>query len=232
MNQVQNRNYVADNGSYSLVPRKKSCDMLERWRKLVISSSILQECDPETVLISGDTSGRKSFLVEDGVIALTHELSTGKQVLLALRSPGQIFGHSRHILKTSFELSAIALTPCVVRVFDSGWLIEQIRRGGEAGVLLLQQHASDLYESAPALIEHHCDASARLERMLAQLAAVFGADADEEMRVDLPLSDCHFASLLGISAQQFSTVQRRLAEEGRIRHLRKTDTWILTPCKA
>lgn len=234
MSQVENTNYgLVENESYVLSEHNPSGDRLERWRRLVASSSIVQQCDPETVLISGDSSGRKSFLVEEGVVALTHQLSTGKQVLLALRSPGQIFGHSRQVLKTSFELSAIALTRCVVRVLDSGWLIEQIKRGGEAGVLLLQQHASDLHDSAAAQIELlYSDASARLERVLAQLGTAFGADAAGEVRVNLPFSDGYFASLLGISAQQFSTVKRRLTEEGRIRHLRKTDTWILAPGKA
>jgi len=206
---------------------------LDQWRELVASSGSLQQCDPETVLICGDTHGRKSFLVEEGVVALTHQLSSGKQVLLTLRSPGQIFGHSRHVLGHSFELSAIALTRCVLRVFDSGWLVHQIRQGGEAGVLLLQQHAFDLYASGAEFIAlSHLDASARLERLLVQLAAAFGADRAREMRVNLPFSDGYFASLLGISAQQFSAVKRRLTEEGRVRHLRETGTWILAPGKA
>src|SRR5579863_4639517 len=221
MNQVESTDFgLVESGGYAVPGHSTSCGRLTRWKRLVASAGVVQQCDPETVLMSGDSSGRTSFLVEEGVVALTHQLSTGRQVLLVLRLPGQVFGHSRQVLKTSFEVSAIALTRCVIRVLDSGWLIEQIKRGGEAGLLLLEQHASDLHESAAAQIEFvHSDAGVRLERVLAQLGTAFGADAAGEVRVNRPVSDGYFASLLGISAQQFSAVKRRLTEEGRIRHL-------------
>jgi CRP-like cAMP-binding protein len=185
------------------------------------------------MLLSGCSSTRKSFLVEEGVVALTHHLSTGKQVFLTLRSAGQIFGHSRHVLNHSFELSASALTRCVIRVFDSQWLVEEIKHGGEAGVLLHEQHAFDLYKSGADLIDLiHLDASVRLERFLAQFAAAFGNCPGEEIHVNLPLTDGYLASLLGISAQQFSTIKRRLATEGKVRHERATHSWILSPGKA
>lgn len=167
--------------------------------------------------------------MEEGVIALSHHLSTGKQVFLALRSRGQVFGHSRHVLNHSFELSASALTDCVVRTLDSQWLIDQIKGGGDAGVLLMEQHAFDLYESATALIDLvHLDASARLRKFLIQFAAAAGVPSGEEMHVKVPLTDGYLASLLGISPQQFSAVKRKLALEGKVRHIREKQTWIIS----
>lgn len=167
--------------------------------------------------------------MEEGVVALSHHLSTGKQVFLTLRSRGQIFGHSRHVLNHSFELTASALTECVVRTLDSQWLIDQIKGGGDAGVLLMEQHAFDLHESATALIDLvHLDASVRLRKFLVQFAAAAGVCPGEEMDVNVPLTDGYLASLLGISAQQFSAVKRKLAAEGEIRHIRATQTWIIS----
>lgn len=205
----------------------------QRWRQIVGRASVIQRCEPETMLLSGGSSSRKSFLIEHGVVALTHYLSTGKQVFLTLRSPGQIFGHSRHLLNHSFELSASALTSCVIWMIDSQWLIEQIKRGGEAGLLLLEQHASDLYGSSAALIElTRLDAGLRLERFLTQFANAAGVDFQDRTRVSLPLADNYLASVLGISAQQFSTVKRRLAAEGKVQHIRETNTWILSSGRA
>lgn len=167
--------------------------------------------------------------MEEGVVALSHHLSTGKQVFLTLRSRGQIFGHSRHVLNHSFELTASALTDCVVRTLDSQWLIDQIKGGGDAGVLLMEQHAFDLHESATALIDLvHLDASVRLRKFLVQFAAAAGVCPGEEMDVNVPLTDGYLASLLGISPQQFSAVKRKLAAEGEIRHIRATQTWIIS----
>lgn len=202
---------------------------LERWKELVGPGMGLQRCQPEAMLVSGNSPIRRSFLVEQGVVALTHHLSTGKQVLLALRSAGHIFGHSRHVLNDSFEVSACALTPCVVRVLDPRWLVEQVRRGGDVGVLLIEQHAFDLYESGAALIDFvHLDARIRLERFLFRFAAASGVAPAEEMRVHVPLTDGYLASLLGISAQQFSTIKRKLSSDGRVRHIREAQTWIVS----
>jgi CRP-like cAMP-binding protein len=185
------------------------------------------------MLLSASSSSRKSFLIEHGVVALTHYLSTGKQVFLTLRSPGQIFGHSRHLLNHSFELSASALTSCVIWMIDTQWLVEQIKRGGEAGLLLMEQHAFDLYESSAALIElTRLDAGVRLECFLAQFASAAGVDTRDTTSVSLPLADGYLASVLGISAQQFSAVKRRLAAEGKVQHVRETHTWILSSSRA
>lgn len=202
---------------------------LDRWKQLVGQTAAVRRCGPETLLLSENSPARRSYLVEEGVIALSHHLSTGKQVFLALRSRGQVFGHSRHVLNHSFELSASALTDCVVRTLDSQWLIDQIKGGGDAGVLLMEQHAFDLYESAPALIDLvHLDASARLRKFLIQFAAAAGVPSGEEMHVKVPLTDGYLASLLGISPQQFSAVKRKLASEGKVRHIREKQTWIIS----
>ena len=205
----------------------------QRWRQIIGRASVIQRCEPGTMLLSACSPSRKSFLIERGVVALTHYLSTGKQVFLTLRSAGQIFGHSRHLLNHSFELSASALTSCVIWTIDSQWLIEQIKRGGEAGLLLMEQHAFDLFASSASLVEFtRLDAGVRLERFLTQFASAAGADFCDRIHVSLPLADGYLASVLGISAQQFSAVKRRLAAEGKVRHVRKTNTWILSSGKA
>jgi CRP/FNR family transcriptional regulator len=202
---------------------------LDRWKQLVGQTAAVRRCGPETLLLSENSPARRSYLVEEGVLALSHHLSTGKQVFLTLRSRGQVFGHSRHVLNHSFELSASALTDCVVRTLDSQWLIDQIKGGGDAGVLLMEQHAFDLYESAPALIDLvHLDASARLRKFLIQFAAAAGLPSGDEMHVKVPLTDGYLASLLGISPQQFSAVKRKLASEGKVRHMREKQTWIIS----
>jgi CRP-like cAMP-binding protein len=220
-------------GAGLLWKRQAHVRTLARWKHLVGRTSVVQRCEPETVLLSGCNSTGKSFVVEEGVIALAHHLSNGKQVFLTLRAAGQIFGHSYHVLNHSFELSASALTRCVIRVIDSEWLVEQIKQGGEVGVLLMEQHAFDLYRSGTDLINLiHLDASARLERFLAQFAIASGVSPGEEVCVNVPLTDGYLARLLGISAQQFSTIKRRLSIQGKVRHVRETRNWVLSPGKA
>lgn len=230
MNPIDIHNAGWNNANaFHFLNRRDHASALDRWKHLVGPASTVQRCEPEATLLSGNSPVRKSFLVEEGVVALTHYLSTGKQVFLALRSRGEIFGHSRHVLNHSFELSASALTRCLVRLVDPQWLMEQVKRGGDAGVLLMEQHAFDLYESGAALIDLvHLDASIRLERFLVRFAAASGVLPGEEMHLHVPLTDGYLASLLGISTQQFSTIKRKLATEGKARQVRETQTWIIS----
>jgi CRP-like cAMP-binding protein len=229
--QIMNLAHISD-GQYSAESSvwngAHALSALDRWRRLIGETASVRRYEPETILLSENSSARRSYLVEEGVVALTHHLSSGKQVFLTLRSRGQIFGHSRHVLNHSFEFSACALTHCAVRSLDSQWLVERIRGGGDAGVLLMEQHAFDLYESGAALIDLvHLGVSERLTKFLFQFAVAAGTRAKDEMHVHVPLTDGYLASLLGVSPQQFCAIKRRLAEKGEVRHVRETQTWIL-----
>jgi len=201
-----------------------------KWRHLLLSSGNTQHFEPGTIVFGSDCSGGKSLLVEEGAVALTHQLSTGRQVFLGVRSPGEMLGYSKYLLDHSFQLSATTLTDCVLRVIDTRRVIEAVRNGGEAGLLLLKQQALDLSQAAMSLMKFmHLDACVRVERFLAQLAIAFQADTSKEFRIVLPLTDSFVADLLGISPQQFTVVKRKLAKEGKVRHIPETRMWILFP---
>lgn len=201
-----------------------------RWQHLLLSSGNVQHCEPGIVVFSSDCSGRKSLLVEEGAVALTHQLSTGRQVFLGVRCPGEMFGYSKYILDHSFQLSATTLTSCILRVIDTRQIIDAVRNGGEAGLLLLRQQAFDLSQAAVNLMKFmHLDACVRVECFLAQLAIASQADTTKEFHIVLPLTDSFIADLLGISPQQFTVVKRKLAKEGKVQHMPETRTWILFP---
>jgi len=54
-------------------------------------------------------------------------------------------------LGAGLYISACALTDVEVRVIDVQWLFEQIKKGGEAGLLVAHQHERDLTEKAAEL---------------------------------------------------------------------------------
>lgn len=200
---------------------------LADWRHLVSSLGTVRDFGPGAELLGPDSSAKKFYLVESGVIALTHQLSSGRQIFITLRRPGQIFGHSGYLLNQGFNLSASSVTHSVVRVLDSQWLVDQIRQGGAAGVLLLRQHELDLFEAAAFNDLVHLDASSRLERFLNHVASAFEPDPSGEVRLKLPLTDGRIAALLGISPQQFSAVKRKLNGESRVQHFPQDRIWVV-----
>lgn len=200
---------------------------LADWQHLVSLLGTVRECNPGVVLLGPDSSADKFYLVESGVIALTHQLSSGRQIFTALRRPGEIFGHGGYLLHHGINLSASSVTHSVVRVLSSQWLIDEVRRGGKAGVLLSRQHERDLFEAAALNDLVHLDAGSRLERFLLHVASAFKPDPSGEVRLTVPLTDSCIAGLLGISAQQFSAIKRKLSRESRVQHFPEDRMWIL-----
>ena len=201
---------------------------LSDWQDLVSSVGTLRKCGPGVMLLGPDSSASKFYLVESGVIALTHQLSSGRQIFTALRRPGQIFGHGGYLLNHGVNLSASSITDTVVRVISSKWLIDEVMRGGKAGILLSRQHERDLFEAAALNDLVHLDASSRLERFLFHVALAFEPDPSGEIRLPLALTDGRIAALLGISAQQFSAIKRKLSRERRVQHFPEDRTWVLS----
>lgn len=200
---------------------------LADWHHLVSSLGTIREYGPGVVLLGPDSSANKFYLVESGVVALTHQLSSGRQIFMALRRPGQIFGHGGYLLNHGINLSASTVTHTVVRILSSQWLIDEVRRGGQAGILLSRQHERDLFEAAAVNDLVHLDASSRLERFLFHVASAFEPDPSGDVRLTVPLTDGCIAGLLGISAQQFSAIKRKLSRESRVQHFPEDRMWVL-----
>lgn len=205
---------------------------LADWQHLVSLLGTVRECSPGEVLLGPDSSANEFYLVESGVIALTHQLSSGRQIFTALRRPGQIFGHGGYLLNHGINLSAICVTHSVVRVLSSQWLIDEVRRGGKAGILLSRQHERDLFEASALNDLVHLDASSRLERFLSHVASAFEPDPSGEVRLTVALTDGRIAALLGISAQQFSAIKRKLSRESRVQHFPEDRMWVLSASSA
>jgi CRP-like cAMP-binding protein len=202
---------------------------LARWQSLIGMGRGVQKWRPGSVQRLNEGIGNRSYLVEKGVIALTHALNNGRQVFIALRRPGEMFGHDDLFLGCGFYLSACALTDVEVRVTDLRWLVEQIKKGGEAGLLVAQQHERDLGEKTAELSDvMHMDASVRFQRLLSQIAGVLQSGPARDVHIDLPLTDSHIASLLGISAQQFSAVKRKLNRVSGTQYIKGKRTWIIS----
>ena len=202
--------------------------VLERWQCLIGTGGVMREWSPGSVLLLGENPPKKAYLVEKGIIALTHELDSGRQVFITLRRPGQMFGHDDLFFNNSLYLSACALTSAVVRVIDTKWLLDQVKKGGEACLLLSQQYERDLSDAAAQLGDMmQMDASMRFQRLLAQIAEIVPQDVAKDTPIDLPLTDGHIASLLGISAQQFSAVKRKLKRTNKVRFMKQRRTWVV-----
>jgi len=66
--------------------------VLERWQRVIGPGRGVRKWLPGSVQPVNEEAGNKGYLVEKGIVALTHERNDGRQVFVALRRPGEMFG--------------------------------------------------------------------------------------------------------------------------------------------
>ncbi|MGH3412835.1 MAG: Crp/Fnr family transcriptional regulator [Marmoricola sp.] len=163
----------------------------------------------EVLFREGD-AGDKLYIVTDGKVKLGRSASDGRENLLAIMGPGQMFG----------ELSLFDPGPrsaTVTAVTDTSFLSlshEDLMRwlSGRPGVALglLSQLAARLRRSNDVVADLvFSDVPGRVAKALLELADRFGRTADDGVHVHHDLTQEELAQLVGASRE---TVNKALAD--------------------
>jgi CRP-like cAMP-binding protein len=159
------------------------------------------------------------FLVASGVAKLVFSGPNGREVLVALRYPGQFVDYCSHDLGGPYPLSAIALARSEVYGID----IAAIRGAQRQNPGLRNSEAEllrrDLYDLVARLVRSELLPPAdRIEELVRGLAGALGGKLpDGSVRVVLPFDNSEMASLCGVSESHYKAIRRELEDAGRIR---------------
>jgi CRP-like cAMP-binding protein len=173
---------------------------------------------------------REVFLVARGVAKLVFSEPNGREVLVALRYPGQFVDYWPRQPAGANPLSAIAL------------VTSEVYRIDVSTVRCAQQQNPDLHIQDADLLRYDLDDLAarfvrskllspadRLEQLLRELAAVLGwKDSSGKAHVMLPFDNFEFASLCGVSESHYKAVRHELKKSGRVRQEGRR-IWVLAP---
>lgn len=157
----------------------------------------------------GDTEDRL-YVVVSGKIKLGRSGSAGRENLLAVLGPGQMFGELSVFDPGPRSSTATAVTPCELRVLEHDELTQWLTGRPEVARGLLGQLASRLRranENAADLV--FSDVPGRVAKALLDLAKRFGEQRDEGIHVHHDLTQEELAQLVGASRE---TVNKALAD--------------------
>ncbi|GAB3752210.1 MULTISPECIES: Crp/Fnr family transcriptional regulator [Microlunatus] len=157
----------------------------------------------------GDTEDRL-YVVVSGKIKLGRSGSAGRENLLAVLGPGQMFGELSVFDPGPRSSTASAVTPCELRVLEHDELTQWLTGRPEVARGLLGQLASRLRranENAADLV--FSDVPGRVAKALLDLAKRFGDQRDEGIHVHHDLTQEELAQLVGASRE---TVNKALAD--------------------
>jgi CRP/FNR family cyclic AMP-dependent transcriptional regulator len=157
----------------------------------------------------GDAEDRL-YVVISGKIKLGRSGSAGRENLLAVLGPGQMFGELSLFDPGPRSSTATAVTACVIRTLEHDELMGWLKGRPEVSLGLLAQLAGRLRRANDVLADLvFSDVPGRVAKQLLELARRFGDTREDGVHVHHDLTQEELAQLVGASRE---TVNKALAD--------------------
>ncbi len=142
---------------------------------------------------------------------------SGREVLVAVRGPGDVVGELAVLDPAARSATVSALEDLTALVVPSDAFLGFLHDRPHVMLALLRALVRRLRESDRHLVEGRTeDVRTRLARQLLQLGARYGAPSEEGIDLDVPLTQEQLASWIGTSREAVAMALRDLREEGAV----------------
>jgi len=174
-------------------------------RQLANGRVIFQKGDPGTSLMA----------VLSGRVRISAYSEDGKEVILNIIDPGQVFGEIALLDGKERTANATAMGPTKLLVLDRREFIPFLERNPKIAIRLLEvlcervRRTSEMVESVAFL-----DFGARLARLLLRLAETYGKETTEGIRIDLKLSQTDLGNLIASTRESVNRQLNAWSEDG------------------
>ncbi|RDI53954.1 CRP-like cAMP-binding protein [Nocardia mexicana] len=161
-------------------------------------------------------------VIESGRVKVTSSASSGKQVLLAIRGPGDLLGEFSAIDGRTRSATVTALSHVTAIVVSGKTFRALLINDGKAAFAMLRLVVSRLREADIQRLEYGAyTVGERIARLLLDYAGRYGqADADRVV-IALPLSQVELAHAAGASREAVAKALKRLRDLGAVRTARR-----------
>lgn len=170
-----------------------------------------------TTLYSEGSPADSVLFLESGLVKICKRGEEGKEIILQIVSPGEIFGEQALSLEHTRTAGAEVLQEGTIYVVPRDVFIRFCDNRPEMWkhvAQLLAHRKRDLEKKIELLCMH--DVEYRILHYIAELATAFGAKLDGH-EYAVPLSQGELASLIGATRETTSTTLNMLARRGLIR---------------
>jgi CRP/FNR family cyclic AMP-dependent transcriptional regulator len=184
--------------------------------RLAAAASLPRRFDDRTPIVRQGEPSESLFLVTHGIVRISSVLPSGRQVVLALIEPGELFGEWALLGDTS-PVEARAISFATVVPIEVAALEAVLRRqpatAGEVLRLLARRlrGTSGALEDALAL-----DVNGRVSRRLHELALRHGVPDDRGVRLGIFITQEDLGRMVGASRESVNRCIRSLASRGLI----------------
>ena len=181
-----------------------------------------------TLFNEGETSDRV-VLVEEGRVKISYFTEEGKEVLLALRGPGDLLGEFSAVDDEPRSATGTAMDEVEALVLTKDDFRSYLEGNGRVALHLLRLVTGKLRDADRKRVEFAAyDTVGRVARRLVELMERFGEEAETGVRIAIPLSQEELAGWTGSSREAVAKALQSLRNRGWVETHRRGTT-ILDP---
>ncbi|QDZ41302.1 Crp/Fnr family transcriptional regulator [Euhalothece natronophila Z-M001] len=186
----------------------------ENLEELQPHAKIRQFQKDEMVMIEGDHLPACLFALLEGQLQIQKTADTGKETVVRVIRPGQIFAAPAMFGNQIAPATVIAKAPVVVVMLDKGAILDAIGKNPEIALRILEtfnQRLQHLHETVHGLISER--AIARLARLILYHGKEYGTMQKAEGEViQVKLSYYQMARMIGITYEECIRLIKKMSE--------------------
>ena len=168
-----------------------------------------------SVLFVQGENGERCFAIASGAVKLSAYHSDGREVVLAVLGPGDVFGELALFDDAPRSADATALEDAELLSVDRSGLNEAIAAHPQIATSLLRVLGRRLRQANEAFQDiAFFDVPGRVARRLADLADAHGVEAEEGVMIDMPLSLECLAQMVGATRESVNKALALLKRRG------------------
>ncbi len=168
----------------------------------------------ETILRAG-AAGDEVVVVLDGRVKLTAYGADRREVVIALRGPGELLGEMAALAGQRRTATAVAVDDVEAGFLHADELRDFLRDHPDAALVMIRMLVRRLSEATRDVVDLATrDSVGRIAKRLLELAAEHGAPTDSGTRIELSLSQDELARWTGATRETVSRALRLMRQLG------------------
>jgi len=207
-------------GRHPLLDRLVAADL----RALVDNASVLVFDERATLFAHGD-AGKSVLVVAHGYVKLAASTPSGREVVLDLIGPGDLFGELAVLTEQPRAATATALTACSLLSIDGGAFVAALARSPEAMFWMIRLLGRRLSRATEQMTDGlELPAPVRLAKALLELAALHSRLGEDGLEISLPMSQRELGGMTGLIRESINKHLGSWREAGWLRQSGRTIT--------
>lgn len=191
--------------------RKLRADELDR----LVAFTRWMQPKARTLLFHKDDPGTSMLVVSEGRVKVSTHSEDGKELVLGLFGPGEVFGEIALLDGSPRTADAITIDDCQLLVLDRRDFIPFLLEHSDASVRLLEVLTQRLRRTTQLLEDvAFREGPSRLARRFVRLADFSGREVENGVFVDMALSQQQLGNMVGMTRESVNKQLRQWRDEG------------------